>query len=599
MDYCFNCMNKLDGNKKCVECGYVHSDITPPHRLKPGTILNDRYLIGNALGEGGFGITYVGLDKRLEIKVAIKEFFPSGFVTRFIEDSLTVEPSNENNSNFFKKGKDEFLREARTLALFSNENGIVDVRDFFDQNGTAYIVMGFIDGKNLKTYMREYGVFNYKVILNLIKPIIESLEKIHKTGLIHRDISPDNIMFTKTSSLKLMDFGAAANFDNGNKSRGAIILKPGYAPIEQYKNDGNQGPWTDIYALCATLYKCVTGITPDDAISRNDNDNLKPPSILGLSIPKSIEDAIMAGLEIDYTNRIKNATELMSRLYKDKTILVFDDEENNSDLYIDDNIETAVINENYIDYGKSFTNDSEETTLLDEETSLLSEETTVLEETSVLNENNPNCNQNNFVNSSRNQNKNNQDVDEEDKDYNVNDKGKIKSNFKIIFSIIVGIIGVALIAGGIFFVVNKSDNNDSNKTDTYIISNGDNSKEDDDVNVEETEEAKEDLPSVVLNGYSSKVFDVDDISISKYEDSNYRIDFDINYSTSYGYHSEILYDSDGNEVEWISNDGYLHSVGEDGFVFSADMPKGSYTYEISLFDDNEEIGKGTIDFSIE
>lgn len=142
-------------------------------------MLSGRYFLGNALGEGGFGITYIGFDTRLEMKVAVKEFFPSGFVTRYVKDSSTVEVSNQKNSDFFNSGKDQFLREARMIARFSNESGIVDVRDFFEENGTAYIVMEFIDGKNLKVYMREHGLFSTEAILTLFRPVLEALEKIH------------------------------------------------------------------------------------------------------------------------------------------------------------------------------------------------------------------------------------------------------------------------------------------------------------------------------------------------------------------------------------------------------------------------------------
>lgn len=315
MEYCFNCMNEITEGNKCSKCGFVNTEHVPSHRLKPGTMLSGRYFLGNALGEGGFGITYIGFDTRLEMKVAVKEFFPSGFVTRYVKDSSTVEVSNQKNSDFFNSGKDQFLREARMIARFSNESGIVDVRDFFEENGTAYIVMEFIDGKNLKVYMREHGLFSTEAILTLFRPVLEALEKIHSVGLIHRDISPDNIMFTKDNKLKLMDFGAAKKTDSEMTARGSIILKPGYAPPEQYKRNGNQGTWTDVYGLCATLYKCITGITPDESTVRERSDSLKRISEYGINIDSELEQTILDGLNPDYSKRIQNVNELMNRLY--------------------------------------------------------------------------------------------------------------------------------------------------------------------------------------------------------------------------------------------------------------------------------------------
>lgn len=347
MEYCYNCMTEISHGSKCSKCGYVNADLAPAHRLKPGTVLSGRYIIGNALGEGGFGITYIGFDKRLEMKVAVKEFFPSGFVTRFVKDSSSVEIANQKYGDFFKSGKEQFLREARMIARFSNESGIVDVRDFFEENGTAYIVMEHIDGKNLKVYMREHGLFKTEAIITLIRPIFDALEKVHNVGLIHRDISPDNIMFTKDSKLKLMDFGAAKTTDNDMTAKGSIILKPGYAPPEQYKRDGKQGPWTDVYALCATLYKCITGVTPEESTMREDEDSLKVISDYGVSIDRDIEQAIMEGLNPNISKRIKSVSDLKERIYSHMDQNQLSTEDSTTVLYVDDNNETMVIDENF------------------------------------------------------------------------------------------------------------------------------------------------------------------------------------------------------------------------------------------------------------
>lgn len=231
------------------------------HSLQKGTKLNGRYIIEDVLGEGGFGITYAGRDELLGVKVAVKEYYPQGIVVRnnSVDDVVTVTYAKQKD--VFNKGKTKFLEEARVIAKFNDQEGIVNVTDFFEANNTAYIVMEYLDGITLKEYIAENGVLSPEDILELMAPVLESLDEVHKQGLIHRDISPDNIMLLKNGKVKLMDFGAARDYtDFGEKSL-SIVLKPGYAPEEQYRSRGIQGPWTDIYALSATIYKCITGIT--------------------------------------------------------------------------------------------------------------------------------------------------------------------------------------------------------------------------------------------------------------------------------------------------------------------------------------------------
>ncbi len=313
--YCYHCMGIMaDDRQICSACGRNNSVPVPAHHLLPGTVLNNKFSVGYALGEGGFGITYIGRDNNLDIKVAIKEFYPNGFVNRsnttspFVNNSVTDE-----RKDFFEKGRERFLSEARILAQFSGESGIVGVRDFFQENNTAYIVMEFLEGTNLKEYIRKNGVMTPDDTVKLLMPIMKSLKKVHDHGLIHRDISPDNIM-VHNGKVKLLDFGAARNVSAiANKSL-SIMLKPGYAPEEQYRSKGDQGPWTDIYAICATMYKCITGITPDDATQRVFSDEVKRPSQLGIAISPNMEYAIMRGLSVQQNDRFQTITELMKAL---------------------------------------------------------------------------------------------------------------------------------------------------------------------------------------------------------------------------------------------------------------------------------------------
>jgi Serine/threonine protein kinase len=287
------------------------------HSLPKGTKLNGRYIIEDVLGEGGFGITYAGRDELLGVKVAVKEYYPQGIVVRnnSVDDVVTVTYAKQKD--VFNKGKTKFLEEARVIAKFNDQEGIVNVTDFFEANNTAYIVMEYLDGITLKEYIAENGVLSPEDILELMAPVLESLDEVHKQGLIHRDISPDNIMLLKNGKVKLMDFGAARDYtDFGEKSL-SIVLKPGYAPEEQYRSRGIQGPWTDIYALSATIYKCITGITPEESMQRVIEDSLEKPSKYCKDIPKGMENAIMKGMSALQKNRYQNLKEFCEALYSD------------------------------------------------------------------------------------------------------------------------------------------------------------------------------------------------------------------------------------------------------------------------------------------
>ncbi len=310
--YCCHCLSELkDGVMMCPNCGKVQLDETPAHHISVGTVLKDKYVVGKAIGEGGFGITYVGKDLVLNIKVAIKEFFPNGYVNRNNTVSMAVYGSaTEERKNVFDSGKERFLNEARILAKFSKEPGIVDVKDFFEANNTAYIVMEYLEGQTLKQLLSQRGCFSPDEIWQMFVPIMLSLKEIHKHSLIHRDISPDNIMYVD-NRLKLLDFGAARNVSAAANKSLSVMLKPGYAPEEQYRSKGNQGAWTDIYALSATLYKCITGITPDDSTERIIDDNLKSPSALGILIDPNYEKALMKGLGVLQKDRFQSIDELI------------------------------------------------------------------------------------------------------------------------------------------------------------------------------------------------------------------------------------------------------------------------------------------------
>lgn len=285
------------------------------YSLQRNTGLIGRYVIQKVLGQGGFGITYLGIDKLYGNKVAIKEYYPQKIAMRKAqyEDVVTVTSIEEKNN--YNKGKKRFLDEAQVMARFNKNEGIVKILDFFEANNTAYIVMEYLEGITLKQYLGKYGVLQFRNLIEMMLPLLEALIEIHSQGLIHRDISPDNIMVQHNSKLKLMDFGAARDYtESGNKSL-TVILKPGYAPPEQYQTHGVQGPWTDIYALCATIYKCLTGITPPDAIARVMDDKFKEPDQLDGKLSPDIKKILWKGMNIFPEERYQDIVEFGEDVY--------------------------------------------------------------------------------------------------------------------------------------------------------------------------------------------------------------------------------------------------------------------------------------------
>jgi len=317
---CISCFKQhSESVNPCPECGFDELSIEQtPHLLRPRTILNGKYLVGKVLGQGGFGITYIGYDINLGLKIALKEYYPSGFVTRETTSTsaATVQPFTGSEGEFFLKGREKFINEARALAKFFSLPGIVSVKDYFLENGTAYISMEFIDGQTLKDYVKNMGgKLPAAQVFDLMKPVMSSLAEVHKNGIIHRDISPDNIMISKEGYLKLLDFGAARDFTQaGNKSM-SVMLKPGFAPEEQYRTKGEQGPWTDIYALSATMYRCITGVTPEESVERVRKDNVLPPSAMGIPIDSRQETAMMMGMAVLQDNRFQSVTAIFSAIY--------------------------------------------------------------------------------------------------------------------------------------------------------------------------------------------------------------------------------------------------------------------------------------------
>jgi len=292
------------------------ADDTPslPHHLPQRTVLNNRYLISKALGEGGFGITYLAWDLQQGIKTAIKEYYPSGYVNRVPKSNQVIINAKQNQAAS-NRGLKRFIEEAKVLAKIKNLPGIVSVRDFFSANGTAYIVMEFLDGISLKKYVqRKGGRITADEVLTILRPVMESLVSVHEMNLIHRDISPDNILITKYNQVKLIDFGAAKQSNMDGKSL-SIVLKQGFAPEEQYRTHGAQGPWTDVYALGVTIYYCITGKLPPESIQRMHKDELKRPSDFGALIKTPQESALLKAMAVYQKHRYQDMLQLINGIY--------------------------------------------------------------------------------------------------------------------------------------------------------------------------------------------------------------------------------------------------------------------------------------------
>jgi serine/threonine protein kinase len=303
---CYGCFQDKGGRGSCPKCGYSDRVARPQFALPHDAFLKNRkYRIGRLLGKpGGFGITYLGRDEYSSSLVAIKEFFPRDIVTRK-PGGFLVEPNSDEDLEILRYSLTSFLGEAKTLAAVSHRN-IVKVRDYFQENGTAYLVMDYYSGTNLHDYIASQvdGRLNQTDAIKLISPILDSLHFLHSKGFLHRDIKPLNIYITKEGVPLLLDFGAA-RYIVGEKTKSlTVILSLGYAPLEQYQRHGNQGPWTDVYAVAATLYMMITGRQPPPATDRVHDDALKSE---GFGVHDDLLLRLMgAALEIDYRKRTQD-----------------------------------------------------------------------------------------------------------------------------------------------------------------------------------------------------------------------------------------------------------------------------------------------------
>ncbi len=314
---CPNCFEPIDSsNNICKHCNYVLTKKSKNiYALPPMTVIAQRYILGRVLGSGGFGITYIAKDLLNEKIYAVKEYLPFNWIYR---NDTEICPTSDQKKIMFEHGKKRFLDEAKMLNKFSHNKNIVHVENFFASNNTAYLVMEYLDGVNFRTLINKNGG---KVPFNVAKEVFllvaNALKDIHSQNVLHRDISAENIYITKNAEVKLIDFGSARFVSADSDKSLSIMLKPGTAPIEQYSNKGNQGPWTDIYSLASTFYLAVTGIPVLEATKRFQNDSLVPIGELCPDIPKDWQNVIEKSLKLSYKDRYQNITELIGDINVD------------------------------------------------------------------------------------------------------------------------------------------------------------------------------------------------------------------------------------------------------------------------------------------
>lgn len=323
MKRCNSCFKTVDREYDvCPYCGsIIESKPAEPIYLCPGTILAQRYYIGQAIGAGGFGIIYKAWDCKLETIVAIKEFFLNRIMTRAEGEREVI--VNKKEAQEFEYRKERFLAEAKTMARFGTHKNIPNVFEFFEENGTAYIVMELLEGQSLSEYISENGgKVDKEFAIMIVHEIGNALSSLHEKGIIHQDVAPDNIFIAtgKELKIKLLDLGAAKLADSTDEVID-IVLKPGYSPNEQYDKVKNIGPWTDVYALGATLYVALTGIKPDESTNRKIEDSVIEPKDLDGSISENLSNSIMKAMAIEKHMRFKSVSEFIKAIDGEKRII--------------------------------------------------------------------------------------------------------------------------------------------------------------------------------------------------------------------------------------------------------------------------------------
>lgn len=315
MKLCMGCMNQIEDHQEtCPYCGFNESTLRQEsYYLDPGTIIGGKYIVGKVLSYGGHTVSYLGMDAAMNRKIIVKEYLPSDFSTRS-EGEKEVTIYSGDGQTQFEKGLTNFLNEANRIQHLENLDGVARVYDCVAENDTGYVISEYVEGTTLKELLDSGKKYSAKDAQMFIKQILRGLVEVHKMNIIHCDICPENIMITDSGEIKLMNFGATRYVTTANSKSLSIILKRGYAPEEQYRSRGVRGPWTDVYALAAVMYRMITGMVPQESVERVLNDELKEPSKLGIEISENTENALMNALNVYQQERTQSAEAFLKEL---------------------------------------------------------------------------------------------------------------------------------------------------------------------------------------------------------------------------------------------------------------------------------------------
>ncbi|MGN1161176.1 MAG: protein kinase [Candidatus Fimenecus sp.] len=301
-DFCISCFNPLNNSERCPHCGRYQEENRVSYGLNVGTLLGGRYLVGEILGSGGFGITYKVFDTKLKQILAIKEYFPNAISTRVPGTKEIIVYKKEE----FEAGKNKFITEAKNTGKFFNSNNIVKVFEYFEENGTVYYVMEYLNGITLKKLIKQNGgKLDLNLAVEITNGILDGLQEIHDAGFAHCDMAPDNVMLTVDNRVVIIDLGAA-KYSDVKDALADIVVKMGYSPPEQYRSTEKPGAHTDMYAVGAMLYQMLTGIMPDESLDRQEKDNLQKPSKINEDIPKNLDGLCMRAMALESGLRIQN-----------------------------------------------------------------------------------------------------------------------------------------------------------------------------------------------------------------------------------------------------------------------------------------------------
>lgn len=315
MKLCMGCMNQIEDNvDTCPHCGFNEATLQQEsYYLNPGTVIGGKYIVGRVLSYGGHTVSYLGMDAEANRKVVVKEYLPSDFSTRS-EGDMDVTIYSGDAQVQFEKGLTNFLNEASKIQALGSPEGIAKVYDCVAENDTGYVISEYVSGRTLKEILASGKKYSVQEAVTFISRILKGLSKVHPMNIVHCDIAPENIMITDSDEIKLLNFGATRYVTTANSKSLAIILKQGYAPEEMYRSNGKRGPWTDVYALGAVMYRMITGIVPQESVERTLVDELKEPSRLGVPISDNIENALMNALNIYQEERTPSAGAFLGEL---------------------------------------------------------------------------------------------------------------------------------------------------------------------------------------------------------------------------------------------------------------------------------------------